>query len=240
MKINCFEKGFNYSQDGPGNRLVYHLQGCNMHCPWCSNPEGMEIGKVAREYTVDEMVEEIVSCSPMFFEGGGVTFTGGECTLQYRALIKVIEELRKKGISVAIESNAILPCFVDMAKSCDHVMLDYKHPDTERLRAVTGGELDAIERNISLAAKYKPLHFRIPLIHGFNDDDAALDGFVKFFKSLKGCEFDVELLPYHEYGRTKWDRCGMEYTITDGYVSTELIEKFSRMLERNNIKIIKT
>ncbi|MFD1401922.1 MULTISPECIES: 4Fe-4S cluster-binding domain-containing protein [Robinsoniella] len=26
-------------QDGPGNRLFYHLQGCNMRCPWCGNPE---------------------------------------------------------------------------------------------------------------------------------------------------------------------------------------------------------
>ena len=39
MKI--LQKGFNYSQDGPGNRLVYHTQGCNFRCKWCSNPESM-------------------------------------------------------------------------------------------------------------------------------------------------------------------------------------------------------
>ena len=40
MELFVFQKGFNYSQDGPGNRLVYHLSGCSLRCPWCSNPEG--------------------------------------------------------------------------------------------------------------------------------------------------------------------------------------------------------
>ena len=45
MTIEYFQKGFNYNQDGPGNRLVYHLAGCNMRCPWCSNPEGVAARK---------------------------------------------------------------------------------------------------------------------------------------------------------------------------------------------------
>ncbi|MBQ7261532.1 MAG: 4Fe-4S cluster-binding domain-containing protein [Lachnospiraceae bacterium] len=44
--MSYFQKGFNYSQDGRGNRLVYHLQGCNMRCPWCANPEGLDVNGV--------------------------------------------------------------------------------------------------------------------------------------------------------------------------------------------------
>ena len=49
MHIKYFQKGFNYSQDGPGNRLVYHLHGCNLRCPFCQN---YEIA-AAREETSD-------------------------------------------------------------------------------------------------------------------------------------------------------------------------------------------
>ena len=71
MKV--FGKGFNYSQDGPGNRLVYHLSGCNMKCIWCSNPEGMDL-KAGKDYTTDEIVKECIRSKLMFFSGGGVTF----------------------------------------------------------------------------------------------------------------------------------------------------------------------
>ena len=57
--MRIFNKGFNFGQDGPGNRLVYHLQGCNMRCIWCSNPEGMSMSG-GTEYTVEEIFDECV------------------------------------------------------------------------------------------------------------------------------------------------------------------------------------
>ena len=106
MVLKIFQKGFNYSQDGQGNRLVYHLQGCNMKCRWCANPEGMPVGGAMirekdkspglsyKEYPIDEVFEEILSCKPMFFDGGGVTFSGGEATIQFGALKELLKRLK--------------------------------------------------------------------------------------------------------------------------------------------------
>lgn len=235
MKIHIFEKGFNYSQDGPGNRLVYHLSGCNMTCPWCSNPEGMT--NSGKEYDTIEIINEIKASMPMFFDGGGVTFTGGECTLQSDAVLEIIEAL--PDVDFCIESNATSDNFITVAEKCNTVIVDYKSPDKDKLLSVTGGNIKTIENNISQIEKSKYIHIRIPLIHSFNDDDKSLDGFIKFFRSLKG-NFDVELLPYHEYGKEKWQKLGKEYTVTDGYISKETINKFINILKENSVKVIKT
>ena len=85
MILRVIHKGFNYSQDGPGNRLVYHLQGCNMHCPWCANPEstnpegfliddpatGTHISFTSQK--TEDLLEEANDSRPLFFDGGGVT-----------------------------------------------------------------------------------------------------------------------------------------------------------------------
>lgn len=235
MKIHIFEKGFNYSQDGPGNRLVYHLSGCNMICPWCSNPEGMT--NSGKEYDTIEIINEIKASMPMFFDGGGVTFTGGECTLQAEAICEIIEAL--PDFDFCIESNATSDNFLAVAEKCNTVIVDYKSADKDKLLSVTGGNIKTIENNISQIEKSKYIHIRIPLIHSFNDDDKSLDGFIEFFRTLKG-NFDVELLPYHEYGKEKWLKLGKEYTVTDGYVSKETINKFINIFKENSVKVIKT
>ena len=235
MMINIFEKGFNYSQDGPGNRLVYHLSGCNMYCPWCSNPEGMEKG--GKQYSTDEIIREIKSSAPMFFDGGGVTFTGGECTLQSDAVIEIINNLPE--IDFCIESNAATKTFLSVAEKCSTVIVDYKSPCAEKLKEITGADISSVESNIRNILGTKKLHIRIPLIHSFNDDDASLDGFLEFFRSLDG-DFDVEILPYHEYGKEKWNRIGKEYNVPDGFVSKETIKKFIDTFKANSIKVIKT
>lgn len=239
MKLRYFQKGFNYSQDGPGNRLVYHLQGCNMHCPWCSNPEGMDIFQNCEEKDTEEILAEIISCKPMFFDNGGVTFTGGEAMLQSDAVFYLMQKAKENKISNAIETNATLN-LENLIPVCDYFMIDFKHPDSEKLKEITGVSNENICQNILNLSKLKTLHLRIPLIHGFND--TALEGFVKFFTEVKekGGKFDIEILPYHEYGKEKWQKNGKNYTVSDGFVSKDTVNNFINTLKNNGFTVIKT
>ena len=238
MQLYHFGKGFHYGQDGPGNRLIYHLSGCNLHCPWCSNPEGL-FGE-GKAVDTEAMVREILSARPMFFDGGGVTFTGGECTLQTGALLQVIAAVREQGVSVAIESNAATADFLTLAQVCDEVIADYKHHDAQKLRDVTGAELAVIEQNLLALTARQYVHLRIPLIHGFNDCPGDDVGFVRFFSRLPRDMFDVEILAYHEYGKEKWDKLGREYTVVNGNVTTQQIQTLTSALREAGVHVIQT
>ena len=242
MKLNIFQKGFNYMQDGPGNRLVYHLTGCNMHCPWCSNPEGMNIkSSSGKDYEIEKLVSEAESCIPMFFDGGGVTLTGGEICMQIDGALTLLRELRIRHISTAIESNATSPRFCELLPYVSYIMMDFKHYDSEILKHITGIGNSQIQQNIRSATEQGYyLHIRIPLIGHFNTSSADIDGFIAFFSQLNPDCFDVELLPYHEYGKDKWSKIGMPYTVTDGKVPAETIVKFKNAFTNNGIKLIRT
>lgn len=242
LNLRYFQRGFNYSQDGPGNRLVYHLQGCNLFCPWCSNPEGMDTNGNCTVASVEDVVAEIISCNPMFFGGGGVTFTGGEASLQWEAVRDIMEKVGASGITTAIETNASTSGVLALAEVCDYWMIDFKHPDADKLSEITGGNARLIKDNIIKLSETKELHLRIPLIGGFNDDDGALAGFVEFFGILKdlGAKFDIELLPYHEYGKEKWQKLGLEYKVTNGFVSNQTVNKFKQVFKDNGFTVIKT
>lgn len=234
MKI--LQKGFNYSQDGPGNRLVYHLQGCNFRCKWCSNPESMPIeNPKAKDYSVDEIVDEISRCRMMFFDGGGVTFTGGECTLQADELIEILRKLREMNVSTAIETNASNPRLPEIAEYVDYLITDFKHYDGEAHKKWIGtGNTQVLKNLETLIASGRELHIRIPLIKNVNDD---FDGFCEFFKDKNTENIDVEILPYHEYGKDKWTA---EYEITDGFVPDETVKAFTQKLNKIGIKTIRT
>lgn len=256
MKI--IQKGFNYSQDGPGNRLIYHLQGCNMRCPWCANPEGLspegipmhikdkESGRVkirnsCEEYSVEEIVEEVLRSRMMFFEGGGVTFTGGEPTLQFTELKQLMEKLKEEHIHIAMENNGTCKRLSELLPCIDYLIMDMKHPSDEVHKRVTGVSNRQILKNLTeVLESGRQIAVRIPLIHGFNDTEEAFDGFLSFLTAHPSEKATLEILPYHEYGKEKWEECGLMYQVADGFVEEETVRKFEAGFREAGIQVIHT
>ena len=285
MTVKIIHRGFNFSQDGPGNRLVYHLQGCTMHCPWCSNPESIvpdgcilatdsaadalcPYGAVrdgqpdaerckdcekpclsrhsahlkfsCTERTVEDVLREIDSSRMLFFDGGGVTFTGGEATLQFDALCAMLTALKEKGIHTALETNGShrdLPALFD---KIDYLIMDCKHWDEDAHRRVIGCGNHQTLDNIRKASQARTqLLVRIPLIGGFNSSPADAEGFAEALSFLGG-EQCVEVLRYHEYGKDKWKQCGMAYTMQDAFVSDDAFRTFCKILANSGLHLIKT
>lgn len=233
--MRIFGKGFNFSQDGPGNRLVFHLSGCNMRCRWCSNPEGMTL-TAGKEYAVEEIVQECESCRPMFFGGGGVTFTGGEATMQAVELMKALELLQSMGIHTTIETNGTAENLPEIAAHVDYLIMDFKHHDADVLRRYTGAGNETVKRNFEHFCRMgRQMHIRIPLINGFNADDPT--AFATFFTQHDTSQVVFEFLPYHEYGRDKWKT---PYEITDGFVSQQMVDLFRETFTAYGLKLIAT
>lgn len=242
MGLRIFQKGFNYSQDGPGNRLVYHLQGCNLRCPWCSNPEGLAHSG-GTEYSIEELMDEVQRSRMMFFDGGGVTLTGGEVTMQFSAVQEFLTALHDAGIHTCIETNGICKRLPELFPVLDLLIMDIKHHDLLIHETVTGIANELTIQNIAAAvAVRQPLALRIPLIGGFNASDRDAFLFARLFTNLGiGQEATIELLPYHEYGKSKYAALGMPYHMTDSAKVTALqTEHFKQILESAGLRIIKT
>ena len=288
MKV--FQTGFNYSQDGPGNRLVIHMQGCNMRCPWCANPEGLTregvlmtdekwlvdslcphgavrqktldrsrcidcqsrecitrfrshgIRLSCREMTVADLFDEILDNSPLFYDGGGVTFTGGECTLQFEELKELLILLTREGIHTAIETNGTHPRLSELFPYLNAIIMDCKLIDSGKHFLHTGIPSERVLENIKKATCFFPsVLIRIPLIGGVNNEESDISDFLNFFNLLEKDRFSVEILKYHEYGKGKWRECGLEYPMgPEAHVSTTEIIRLQNRLRDAGIQVLQT
>lgn len=240
--LYLFQKGFHYNQDGPGNRLIYHLQGCNLRCPWCSNPEGLAHDG-GTGYSVASLVDEVKRSRPMFFDGGGVTLTGGEVTCQADAALSLLMAVHEAGVSTCVETNGCSKRLPEFFPYLDLLIMDVKHHDPEKHRLVTGAPNEGTLENLALASKagVKTL-VRIPLIGGFNASEADAHAFAALFcRAREYGEFAVELLSYHEYGRAKYEKLGIPYEMgKDAFVSREAFGAFARILRDAGVKLITT
>ena len=120
--------------DGPGLRLVVFLQGCNFRCLYCANPDTIDIKGESTETPIDEIIRMAVSQKAFFGKKGGITFSGGEPTLQAKALIPLFRRLKEQGIHICVDTNGSIwnEDVEELLKLTDLVLLDIKEFNNTR------------------------------------------------------------------------------------------------------------
>jgi pyruvate-formate lyase-activating enzyme len=163
--------------DGPGNRFVVFLQGCNLDCLACHNPHTIPCHTPrARLVEADELVDEVRALAPFL---AGVTVSGGEATLQAPFVQEFFGVLGSQLPSLTrfIDSNGVADTAVwqSLLPVTDGVMLDLKALDPAVHRCLTGSDNAQVVNSIRTVAAAGKLHeVRLLLVPGINDDPATL------------------------------------------------------------------
>jgi pyruvate formate lyase activating enzyme len=199
--------------DGPGVRVVAWTTGCMWRCRYCHNPDTWTM-KNGIPVAVTKAIEELSKYRHgLKVMSGGVTVSGGEPLMQHRFVLKLLAAAKAMGIHTTIETNGFLGDRLDDADfgNIDLVMLGIKSWDAERHRELTGRDVEptlALARR--LAAARRPIWVRFVLVPGLTDDLDDIRRIAEFAAGLGNVE-RVEVLPFHQMGRFKWEKIGIRY-----------------------------
>lgn len=214
MKIHSIETFGTH--EGPGIRLVIFLQGCNLQCAYCHNPDAISL-KGGKEMGIKEIISLLHEQEPYFSNGGGLTVSGGEPSLQAAELIELFKEVKKNGFNTALDTNATI--INDDTKKLldltDLALIDLKHFDSSWHKKLTGLGNENVLKTVEYRNESKqPFWIRYVLVPGWTDQVEYLEAMAKYLKQFKYLEC-LEILPYHNLGVHKYKNLGLEYRLKD-------------------------
>ncbi len=206
--------------DGVGIRTTVFLKGCSIHCPWCSNPENIRFdmeqyelqgktGVYGRDFTADELFEEVCKDRTFWGKDGGVTFSGGEALMQSEALIKLLHMLKADGIHIVVETALFVQRnMLEMVQDdIDGFLVDVKILDNKLCKTVLGGDIDLYKSNVEyLYGKGKIKLFRVPLCHEYTYTEQNKLELIAFLR--KYAEVPVQIFAVHGLGVSKYHSLG--------------------------------
>ncbi|AOT68881.1 glycyl-radical enzyme activating protein [Geosporobacter ferrireducens] len=201
----------------------------------------MALEQAGKEYTIEELIYEIKK-DILFYDctEGGVTLSGGEPLCQGKFAIALLKQLEYLGIDTAIETSGF--CSWDIldrvSDHLDRVLFDLKIMCPEKASRILHGDRNIILDNFKRLV-HKGIHVipRIPLIPGYTMDIENIEEIIMFTKDLAVKE--VHLLPFHQYGSTKYKSIGKAYALEDlSPPSPEDLHRIKICFEQAGFKVI--
>ena len=197
---------------GPGTRAL--CRGCGECATTCPANALQLSGKVMSAQAVMEQVTKDIA----FYRrsGGGLTMSGGEPFLQPDFLNAVFKRCAAVGIHTAVDTSGHAP-WTAIERSIDLIdlfLFDVKHINAAAHTQGTTVSNDLILQNLKNLLKLnKNVMLRLPLIPGFNDTEENLEQ-TGVFASQAGVK-EIRILPYHNYGRGKYEKIGKKYQLDE-------------------------
>lgn len=206
--------------DGAGIRSTIFLQGCPLRCQWCANPETWQLSDdiatgddhfKPRRMHVSEVVNTVKKDFIYIRQsGGGVTYSGGEPTMQADFLRGLVQAFEFYGLHQAIETCGYFNWsqLQDIFAQLDLIFFDVKLFNAQAHRQFTEVDNALILDNLAHIGKLNTeVVVRVPVIKGVNATAEMLFEITDYVKSVVKSP-KIELLPYHPYGEYKYQKIG--------------------------------
>ena len=210
------------SVDGPGVRFIIFVNGCPMRCQFCHNPDTWKM-QDGEERTTDELLKTAIRYRSYWKKEGGITVSGGEPLMQMDFMIDLFKKAKAEGVHTNIDTCGAVftreePFFSkleELMKYTDMLMLDIKHIDDEEHKKLTGHS----NKNILAFAEYasskkKQLWIRHVVVPGITYNEKYLHELGMFISKLKSVKA-LDVLPYHDMGKVKYQNLGIDYPLKD-------------------------
>ncbi len=219
--------------DGPGVRFVVFMQGCNLRCGCCHNPETWKTDG-GKSYTARDIFEKAERCREYFGSEGGITASGGEPLLQPEFLYELFAACKNAGINTCLDtSGSILNESVKkLLTVTDRVLLDIKYSTDADYKQYVGIELSRVIDFLDyLDENGTPTTIRRVVIPTLNDgegDALYLKNIIQKYKCIDG----YELLPFKKLCTVKYESLGIDFAFKDIHEPTnEDISKIEKILK---------
>jgi len=204
--------------DGPGIRVVAWTTACMFRCQFCHNPDTWTLSN-GIPLALEQAIDGVRKYAPGLIRmRGGFTLSGGEPLMQDRFAVRLLSAVHGMGVHTAIETNGFYGDKLSDAElaNVDLVILDMKGFTLEQHKRVTGGlpNQPVIDFARRLSLLRRPMWLRYVLVPGLTDVADEMRQLAEFAASL-GVVERAEVLPFHQMGRYKWERLGLDYHLGD-------------------------
>ena len=219
--------------DGPGIRFVVFLQGCNLRCAYCHNPDTWDFGG-GEEASAKEVVEKALKCKDFFGKKGGITLSGGEPLCQAEFSTEILKLAKENGLNTCVDTSGDLlnDKTKELLKYADRVLLDVKFKSDDEYKKYVGCNLSTVLEFLAYLNDQKiPTTLRKVIVPTVSDSAENVE-FLNDLVEKYPCVDKIELLPFRKICQAKYDNMGIPFPFGDLETPTKKdMEKLEKLLK---------